>query len=252
MKVFSSILILELIAIIITGITLLCIFSPRWRRWLWLLFLSNIPMSILGLFQSFNKSIGRSWLIDGIEIILWSVSIFFLIRLAYRSARKYNIIPPFSWKFFRWGRTILGAFLLIGSQITLSALWQNFVIHNSSNTTTSNQASLNSLALMVPFVIYFLTTVLAGFFEELAFRVGIFEILLPKHKKWAFTVSVILFASVHAPTNIISALIYGTMAIILTSFYFKYRNFYLNMSIHMLLNFVVSGLFFLSNILHLF
>ncbi|MFQ9539678.1 MAG: CPBP family intramembrane glutamic endopeptidase, partial [Lactococcus lactis] len=40
----------------------------------------------------------------------------------------------------------------------------------------------------------------------------------------------------HGPTDLYSWLTYGLMSLVLTSLYAKYRNFYLNMSVHLLWN----------------
>ncbi|HBC90147.1 MAG TPA: CPBP family intramembrane metalloprotease, partial [Lactococcus sp.] len=90
-------------------------------------------------------------------------------------------------------------------------------------------------------------TIFAGFFEELTYRVGPFEILFEKNKILAFLTASLLFAAVHSPTDLYSWLLYGSMSLVLTSFYFKYRNFYLNMTIHMLWNFLGISATFLIN-----
>jgi membrane protease YdiL (CAAX protease family) len=243
-----SVLYLIIVALVIVGITLLCVLTKRFRRWFWLLLASQIPMILLEIFMSINHNYGRSLIGDFLEIVVWAAAVGTFVWLAYRAARKYDVIPPFSWKFFRWGRMVIGWLMLIASSYVVNII--NFIVTNSS-VSTQNQESLNSLAVQIPFLIYFLTIVLAGFFEELVFRVGIFEILLPKHKNWAFLVSVVLFTAAHGPTDWPSLFIYGCYAIILGAFYYKYRNYYLNMSIHMLLNAFGGAVFFLSQYLNM-
>lgn len=255
LRVVVTIIVLAIFAAILVPI---CIFFPKARKILWLLLLSQIPLLILSFYQWLNisvlgKAVAFGWPVIILESIVWIALTAGLVWLAYRAARKYNVIPPFSWKYFRWGRMLIGGVLLIGSQYLLAALF-SVIFGPSGNQTTSNQASLNSLAVQVPFLLFFLATVLAGFFEELLFRVGSFEILLPKHKNWAFLVSAFTFALAHISAGPLwgtnealqSWIIYGTMALILTGFYYKYRNFYLNMSIHMTLNIIASGLFWLQ------
>ncbi|MDR2977054.1 MAG: CPBP family intramembrane metalloprotease [Streptococcaceae bacterium] len=245
----TSFFTLLILMAIVVGIVLLCVLTQRFRHWFWLLLASQIPMTLLSIFMSINQNYGRSLLGDSLEIIIWAAAVGTFIWLAYRAARKYNVIPPFNMKFFRWGRMFIGLLMLYFSSLLVNIVT---VMLTNSAASTQNQASLDTLALQIPFIIYFLSVILAGFFEELVFRVGIFEILLPKHQNWAFIVSVILFTAAHGPTDWPSLFIYGFYAIILGAFYYKYRNYYLNMSIHMLLNLVGVTTFFLSQFLHMF
>lgn len=240
-ELLKGLLSLFILIALIVGIILLCIFSTKGRRILWLFFLSQWPSTVLGIYQKINPA-SKNWSIIIIESILFFLIVGCAIFLAYRAVRKYNVIPPFSWKYFRWGRMVIGFFLLLGSQILIQFI-TNLISHNI--VTTQNQTELNSLAVQVPYLLFALSTVFAGFFEELLFRVGAFEILSPKHKNWAFVIAIVTFTVAHGPTNISSLFIYGCMAIILTGFYYKYRNFYLNMTIHMSLNLYVSTTFWL-------
>ncbi|GAB2025738.1 type II CAAX endopeptidase family protein [Lactovum odontotermitis] len=242
----NSILSLIIFVVIVVGIILLCVLTQRFRRWFWLLLASQIPMLLLQIFMGINQNTGRNLVGDCIEILIWAAVVGTFVWLAYRAARKYDVIPPFSWKFFRWGRMVIGFLMLYFSAFVVNIIT---IILTNSSVATDNQQALDTLALQIPFLIYFLTIMLAGFFEELVFRVGAFEILLPNHKNWAALVSIVLFTAAHGPSDLPSLFVYGFYAIILTGFYYKYRNFYLNMSIHMLLNTFGGVVFFLTQIL---
>ncbi|MFC4651808.1 CPBP family intramembrane glutamic endopeptidase [Lactococcus nasutitermitis] len=170
-----------------------------------------------------------------------SISIFFLIFfvalfISYFIARKPEIIPKISFKQFPIVKIIIGFFcILILSYLT------GIVGQVTHSATTENQAALNQLETSIPFVIFAFQVIFAGFFEELTYRVGIFEIVFAKHPKLAFITATVLFAFMHGPTDLYSWLTYGLMSLTLTIFYAKYRNFYLNMSIHILWN--MFGLF---------
>lgn len=231
-------------------IILSSIFSKRVRRFFALLVLSQLPtllMTFLGA-SAFQKTLNSSWIFLTFECLLF---LFFLAGAyftAYHLSRRWKIIPRFSFQQTKPLFAFLGFFLLLTSEMLVSTLQQLFLLHPQ---TTSNQAALNHIALQIPPFIFILTVVSAGFFEELVFRVGVFELLFKnvKNRYWPALVSVILFTLIHSPTDVFSSLTYGLLALILTGFYLRFKNFYLNMGMHMLLNLTASSLFYLSLIL---
>jgi membrane protease YdiL (CAAX protease family) len=160
--------------------------------------------------------------------------LFFLLALfsSYLIARRKEIIPKIHWKEFPSLKILIGFALIFLTSIVVNLIAQT--LHLSQ--TTDNQEALNQLEKVIPITVFTTQTLAAAFFEELTYRVGIFEILFKKYKIIAFLVATLLFAFMHGPTDLYSWLLYGLMSLILTSFYAKYRNFYLNMSIHFLWN----------------
>lgn len=196
-------------------------------RWLALFILSLLPSFtstfLLQLHHTFSQT-------D--EIVFWFVFVFSLL-CSYWLARKANIIPKLSLHYFPPLKILLGLLILFLVSFLAGGIGQA-----TRTTTTQNQVALNQLETAIPFTVFSAQTLFAGFFEELTYRVGIFEIVLKNHIKLAFIVATLLFALMHGPTNLYSWVFYGCMSLVLTFFYFKYRNFYLNMSIHFLWNFV--------------
>ncbi|MDR0199686.1 MAG: CPBP family intramembrane metalloprotease [Streptococcaceae bacterium] len=249
---YIAIMSLYMLFALIVGIVFLSVFSPgRGRPILWLFLLSQVPLLFLQeVYARVNKALHwtENFPVLAIETVLFIIGLGAIYWLAYRSVRKRNVIPPLRWRYFRFGRAAIGFALLFLSQIVINII-AAAIEGGSGNQTSSNQASLNSLAVQVPYLTFWITTISAGFFEELLFRVGSFEILLKKHKFWAFVVAASTFTLAHGPNSWQAAATYGAMAILLTTSYLVYRNFYLNMVMHMSLNFVASGLFWTGSIL---
>lgn len=235
------------IAVILLAIILSAIFAPhQWEAFLTTL----VILSAVGNLVVYNKGL---WLIFFVlsliptftTLILSKNSsftttdtlIFFVLFLlalfaAYLLARKIKIIPQINWKYFSLPKILLGFVLLFLTSIATGIFAQIF--HQSPN--TANQDALDQLQKAIPLVVFGVQTVAAGFFEELTYRVAIFELVFKKHPYFAFLTAFLLFAYMHGPTDLYSWLTYGLMSLVLTSFYAKYRNFYLNMSIHMAWN----------------
>ena len=135
-------------------------------------------------------------------------------------------------KYFPPLKIIIGFALLFLVSILTGIFAQ--IINQSP--TTSNQDSLNELQKVIPIAVFATQTLAAGFLEELVYRVGIFEVIFKNQKYFAFLTALLLFAYMHGPTDLYSWLTYGLMSLVLTSLYAKYRNFYLNMSVHLLWN----------------
>lgn len=194
-------------------------------RWLALFLLSLLPSFT----TSFLLQEHASFSVVS-QIVFW-FSLIFAFICSYWIARKAEIIPKISLRNFPVLKILLGFLLLFTVSILAGMIGQL-----TKTTTTQNQTALNQLQTQIPFAIFAAQTILAGFFEELTYRVGVFEIVLKKYPKLAFIAATLLFAFMHGPTDLYSWVLYGCMSLVLTSFYFKYRNFYLNMSIHMLWN----------------
>ncbi|GFH41472.1 hypothetical protein Hs30E_00230 [Lactococcus hodotermopsidis] len=123
----------------------------------------------------------------------------------------------------------------------------SLVMRLTGVTNTENQEALNEMCKSLPVIVYFIATTGAGFFEEMLFRVGLFELLFNKWPKIAAIMSCLLFTLAHVPTNFASFVAYGSMSLVLTGLYYKYRNFYLNSSVHFLWNSLAVIVFLMSS-----
>ena len=205
--------------------------TPPKQNWLsrlsfiWLLILWQISQSMILIFNQPQDKIN-----------IWKISLFLVIFIAcvwlsYRWARKHQLIPVITWRYFQPGKIAAGFGMMFATAMISGA-----VMYFSVTNDTENQALLGEIGKKLPPLVLFIMTTSAGFFEELIFRVGPFELLFNKWPKIAAIVAWGLFTAAHAPTDIPSFITYGLMSLVLTGLYAKYRNFYLNMSVHFLWN----------------
>ena len=205
--------------------------TPPKQNWLsrlsfiWLLILWQISQSMILIFNQPQDKIN-----------IWKISLFLVIFIAcvwlsYRWARKHQLIPVITWRYFQPGKIAAGFGMMFATAMISGA-----VMYFSGTNNTENQALLEEIGKKLPPLVFFIMTTSAGFFEELIFRVGPFELLFNKWPKIAAIVAWGLFTAAHAPTDIPSFITYGLMSLVLTGLYAKYRNFYLNMSVHFLWN----------------
>lgn len=177
---------------------------------------------------------------------LWKICLFLIIfviciLLSYQWARKLHLIPAIHWRYFQIDKIGIGFALMFAS-----AFISGLVMQLTGTKSTENQALVDAIGKTLPPLVFFIMTTSAGFFEELIFRVSSFELLFNKWPKIAALFAWALFTLAHNPTNIASFVTYGLMSVVLTGFYMKYRNFYLNMSIHFLWNALVMIIFFMA------
>lgn len=203
------------------------LFVYRKARWLIFFLISFTPMLVTSFL--FKKELAHH--LYG-QILFWFVFIICL-GLGYWLARKWEIIPKPSLKMFPIGKISIGFLLLFAASFLSGIIGQ--LTHSS---VTENQAAINTLATAIPTSIFVAQTLSAGFFEELAFRAGVFEIIFKKNKILAFITACFIFALLHSPSDLYSWFTYGSMSLVLTGLYAKYRNFYLNMAVHLLWNFL--------------
>lgn len=216
----------SLTALILYGIGLLFVYEKA--RWLAFVVLGFLPSFTSALLLRLPGNFSNE------KSLVFLVIFLFSLILAYRLARRENLIDKIALKHFPWLKILLGVLALFVASYLLS-----FVGRALGSTATSNQTALNQLQAAIPLWIFASQSIFAGFFEELAYRVGPFELIFPKHRLPAFVMAVLLFTLLHEPNNLYSWLLYGLMSLILTSLYAKYRNFYLNASVHMLWNSLV-------------
>lgn len=240
-----------MIDVLLIVIIVLCSAIKRFRRIgfaFLLFFLSNIGLFVIGIMISVNKAHHTQWSL--VETLLFLLIFTITVAFTYGLARKIDIIPPFSFKYFRMGKMFAAIGIIYGSGMIINLL---DIAITKSNAVPANQAGINSMENSIPYLLLAIPIVFAGFFEELTYRVGIFELLLPKHQKIAFIVSAFIFAFLHVSAGSLldwhAWLLYGTMSFILTGIYYKWRNFYLNMSVHATYNFIGVVLNGLSKLL---
>lgn len=180
------------------------------------------------------------------QFSLWKIGLFLIIFaicviLSYQWARKYHLIPAIQWRYFQFGKIAMGFGLMFAV-----ALISGLIMHLTGTKSTANQDVVDAIGKMLPPVIFFIMTTSAGFFEELIFRVSSFELIFNKWPKIAALFAWGLFTLAHNPTNIASFVTYGLMSLVLTGLYIKYRNFYLNLSVHFLWNAFGMIVFFMA------
>ncbi|WP_374286096.1 CPBP family intramembrane glutamic endopeptidase [Lactococcus sp.] len=201
------------------------LFAYEKASWLVFFILSIVPTLTTSIILQVHHSFTM------VDSLLFCLLFLLSLGLSYAYAIKKKIIERPRLKDFPIGKIMMGLLLLFVVSAMTSVIGQ--AIHT---TNTQNQDQLNQLKTVIPIGIFALQTIFAGFFEELTYRVGIFEIIFKKHRILAFCAAAFIFAYMHGPTDLYSWLVYGALSIVLTGLYAKYRNFYLNMSVHMLWN----------------
>jgi CAAX amino terminal protease family. len=203
----------------------------RYLNWFIIFIISMLPLSLI-LF-ALQKAPGH--IISNNVGILLVLIILLIIFFTYKYAVAIKIISPIKKEYFKIKEISLGFLLLMFTSMITGIISQKLGTNQ-----TSNQASLNELSKEIPFFLFALVSIVAGFFEELVYRVGVFKLLAPKYPKLAFLISVLIFGFAHNPTDLGSFLIYMSLATVLTYIYYHFENFYLNMTVHALWNIFVT------------
>ena len=231
-----------IINLILIAVIIICSVIKRFRRIgfaFLFFFLSNIGLFVIGKMLSVNKTRHMQWSLTETLVFLLVFSV--TVAFTYWLARKIDVIPPFNFKYFRVGKMFAAIGIIYGSGVIINLL-QMIITRSPTVTVPANQAGINDMANSVPYLLLAIPIVFAGFFEELTYRVGIFELLFPKHKKLAFVISAFIFAFLHVSAGSLldwhAWLLYGAMSFVLTGLYYKWHNFYLNMSVHATYNFI--------------
>lgn len=196
-----------------------------------LMLLSQIPMTIMGIFILTNEQASISFtVIQAIIVLLLLVAaiVVFLIWTKKSKLAEWKI--QFVWE--NIGK-ILGGF----GVLFLIAIVGGILMQLSDKDTTVNQAALDGISRAVPpIVMYALAGVGAPIMEEVVFRMGIRELLFPGMPKIALFVSSFLFAFVHTPTNFASWFIYLGMGLVFGFVYMKTRKIEVPVFLHFLWN----------------
>lgn len=170
------------------------------------------------------------------QFSLWKIALFVIlfavcVWLSYRWAVKFKLIPKLVLPYFQLGKIGAGFGLMF-----LTSILSGLIMTLTHTEGTQNQATVEAIGNALSPLVFFIMATSAGFFEELLFRVSLFELLFNKWPKVATLLAWGLFTAAHGPTDFPSFIAYGSMSLVLTGLYAKYRNFYLNLSVHFLWN----------------
>ncbi|MDR0298048.1 MAG: CPBP family intramembrane metalloprotease [Streptococcaceae bacterium] len=213
----------------------------KMRSFAWIFLFWQLPLVVLNIFLGMHNQGTFFSSFSFIQIIMFSLTYLIAIPASYWFARKYSLIAPFKLHLIQPVLLLAGfVSILLGS--FLANILSLIVVGES--TTAANQAAVIKIMAALPVIFSFLFPIIAGYFEELIFRVGFFEVLFTKNKKIAFLFSFFLFALLHviagSLTDVHAWLSYGVMSFVFTAVYYKYRNFYLNASVHIVWNLFVT------------
>jgi len=108
----------------------------------------------------------------------------------------------------------------------------------------ANQDALNALERNIPAIVFWIEGAIAApVMEESIFRVGIFELVSPKHPKLAILVSTVVFASAHMIGNITTWSlwpIYLAMGFVFGFLYYKTRRVEVSATAHFIWNGIMT------------
>ncbi|MDR0299406.1 MAG: CPBP family intramembrane metalloprotease [Streptococcaceae bacterium] len=230
--------------VIVFSLIVFFAFIRRYRGFSLILLVWQIPIQLLSFFTKINWQGKHLRTFPLWQTILLIVTYGTFIFIACKIIQKHKLINLTSVKTFSGkliGLVLLGLMLFLISSL-VSEIISSIIMGRTIQ--TANESYNSMIFKTVPLFLRFIIPISAGFFEELVFRVGLFEILFPKNKKIAFCFSAFIFTFIHVSvgslTDMNAWLSYGLASLILTAFYYRWRSFYLNMSVHMGWNLVVT------------
>jgi len=98
----------------------------------------------------------------------------------------------------KWEFILLGFFIIYIVALVIGKLQtQMYTWLNIEQTVNANQSGLNSISASHPLLLIFVVSVLAPITEEITYRQGLFEIVRPKSKVWAYVTSIVIFSIIH-------------------------------------------------------
>lgn len=178
------------------------------------------------------------------QTLIGSLSVVLVAYLTYVLAKKWGYVR-FDWTFFRWQTVVLIGLLLGLVQLLdqLAYLWLEAI---GQSETANNQAIIEEIGKLPPTFVWFSTTLLPAFVEELCFR-GILMTRLFGRNNWvSVLVSSIVFAALHGPTDLPSWFVYGGNGFILAYLYKRTDNLAYPISLHFLNNALATWSFYFS------
>jgi membrane protease YdiL (CAAX protease family) len=196
-----------------------------------LLLMDQLGLLALNVFVSNGKHL------TALEIILVALVEMLLIAYFLYWGKKQGFAQ---WS-FKNAWTNKGKIILGFVAIVLFQGFYHFLLHTPI---TSNQQSIDNVQRLTPVLLMCLITGIgAPVLEETIFRLGVFKLALPDHKKISLVISTIFFAFMHMThelTNPISWPPYLFMGIVFGYLYYKTDKVEVSASSHFLLNSFVT------------
>ncbi|MDR0920867.1 MAG: CPBP family intramembrane metalloprotease [Lactobacillales bacterium] len=207
-----------------------------------LFILSQVPMTVLGIFIGLNSVYKRTFsIVETVAIIL---VVFVIIGLTMWIAKLLKIAK---WRFDYLNKKTIGMIAMGYFACFFISMIGSTVMMIQGQTNTANQGALDQLTKTVPTIVMLLLTVVcAPILEEIAFRGGIIRLLFPNKQLIGGIVSAVCFGLIHSPTDIGSFIIYGGLGAVLATLFIKTKRIEVNISLHILWNAVAFGLMLLT------
>lgn len=201
-----------------------------------LFLLSQLPSLALGIVLGYNQSLG----IERFSLVQTaSMTTCYLMTLAlivYIARHKGIFTPLCGSRTRRIWLTFIIAYVIVYCGATLS----NWVLQLEGHTNTVNQTELEQLVPLLPTALFFVIVVIvAPITEEIIFRGFAAKCLFPNKEWLGLLIGSLLFALVHQPTNIGSALIYGILSAVLAFIYWRTKDIKYSIVFHAINNIIV-------------
>lgn len=105
--------------------------------------------------------------------------------------------------------------------------------------TTANDQGIQTIAQSSSiYLLVLAVTLVAPLVEEIIFRGVVFKLFFRERPQFAMILSTVIFAAAHTPTDLYSALMYGTLGLSFSFIYYYTRRIEMSMLAHFLNNFL--------------
>lgn len=198
-----------------------------------LFILSQLPTTVLIFMVNINSR--KNLMFNLLEIAFFIVIFILVLSIFLAIAKKYHVIG--GEKFLSPNDFTLIALAFVGC-IAVNIIG-SAIINATGGLTTENQRGLNDLFAHIPMLIGILAVAVgAPIMEEIVFRGVIIKKIFAHLPKLGCLVSILVFGLLHTPTDLGSAVVYFGMGTILSVLYYQKKNIYINISVHVLVNFI--------------
>ncbi|MEO1771926.1 CPBP family intramembrane glutamic endopeptidase [Candidatus Enterococcus ferrettii] len=170
-------------------------------------------------------------------VIVGAVILLAMLALAVFVAAKSDI-----WT--KNGRSFMGKAMKLGPSIGLAIgaglflrVWV-VVLNMIIPINTANDQALQGLAggQTSSILLFFSMVVMAPVLEELVFRGFVFKFFFRENRLFAYLLSSLLFTLIHVPTDLISFVTYGSLALVMGFVYYKTNRIEMSMLTHAINN----------------